>query len=129
MKKYILHRWLPLMMLVVIITAGCSKKVYAANSVTDTEDKYEEPKSDTGNNYTPPPIIFITDEQAKSNKDGELYYDDELGYRYWRSVDGTYCLDAKYAAGASPNKRNAKKKLKEIKKLQEEKKGYEIVAQ
>jgi hypothetical protein len=129
MNKYILHRWLPLMMLVVIITAGCSKKTYSANNLTDTEDKYDGLKNDTGNNYTPPPIIFITDDKAKSNKDGELYYDDELGYRYWRAVDGTYCLDAKYTAGASPNKRNAKKKLKELKKQQEEKKGDEIVAQ
>jgi hypothetical protein len=129
MKKYVSHRWLPFIMLVVIITAGCSKKAYSANNVIDNEDKYEKPKSDTGNNYTPPPIIFITDDKARSNRDGELYYDDEQGYRYWRAVDGTYCLDAKYAAGASPSRKYAKKKLKELKKQQEEKRGDEIVAQ
>jgi hypothetical protein len=111
MKKFILYPGLHLMILVVIITASCSKKIYCANSVTDTDDKYHVAKTDTGNNYTPPPIIFITDDKAKSNKDGELYYDDKLGYRYWRAVDGTYCLDAKYTSGLSPNKRNAKKKL------------------
>jgi hypothetical protein len=129
MKKYNLLHWLPLIMLVVVVFSSCSKKNYPVTNTFVTEEKYENAKSDTGNDYTPPPVIFIADDKAKSNKDGELYYDDELGYRYWRSFDGKYYLDVKYGSGASPNKKNAKKKLKEAKKQQKEKEGEEIVIQ
>lgn len=129
MKKYNLHQWLPLMMLVVIIFASCSKKTYPASNTNETEDKYEDVKTATGNDYTPPPVIFIADDKAKSNKDGELYFDDEFGYRYWRNCDGKYYLDAKYESGAGPNKKNAKKSRKETKKQRKEKEGDEIASQ
>jgi hypothetical protein len=129
MKKYYLYQWLPLMMLVVIIFTSCSKKTYPENNNTDTEEKYDNIKSDTGNDYVPPPLIVIADEKAKSNKDGELYYDNELGYRYWRSCDGNYYLDAKYESGAAPSKKVAKKNRKETKKQRKEKEGNEIATQ
>jgi hypothetical protein len=129
MKKYYLYQWLLLMMLVVIIFASCSKKTFPVNNTTDAEEMYDTPKTDTGNDYVPPPVIVIDDEKAKSNRDGELYYDNEFGYRYWRSCDGNYYLDAKYESGAGPNKKNAKKSRKETKKQRKEKEGDEIASQ
>jgi hypothetical protein len=129
MKKYNLQLWLPLMILVVIFFASCSKKTYPESNTTDSEDKYENTKTGTGNDYVPPPVIVIADEKAKSNKDGELYYDNELGYRYWRSCDGNYYLDAKYESGAGPSKKVAKKNRKENKKQPKEKEGDDIATQ
>jgi|GEM_PF-6467118 len=110
MKKYILHQWLPLLIALVIFT-GCSKKNYPSNNNTNTESQYDNTKA-PNNDYTPPQVVSVSDDQAKTNKDGEMYYDNELGYRYWRFCDGKYYLDAKYESGASPNKKLAKKKTK-----------------
>ena len=110
MKKYKLHQWLPLL-LALVIFAGCSKKNYPAKDATNNESHYEDAKL-VKDEYTPPPVINISDEAAKSNKDGEMYYDNEYGYRYWRFCDGKYYLDTKYESGASPNKKIAKKKTK-----------------
>jgi hypothetical protein len=129
MKKYYLHQWLTLLIALVML-AACSKKNYPANNTVAAEDKTANAAINTpSNDYIPPPVINIPDEQAKSNKDGELYYDTELGYRYWRSCDGNYYLDAKYESGASPSKKNAKKKLKENKKQQKEKEGEDVATQ
>ena len=97
-----------------MIFAGCSKKNYPDNNANTTEDKYENIKKEEA--YTPPPVITILDEQAKSNKDGEMFYDNDYGYRYWRFCDGKYYLDTKYETGASPNKKIAKKKGKKQRK-------------
>jgi hypothetical protein len=48
--------------------------------------------------YVPPYFIFILDEAAKANKEGEMYFDNEYGFRYWRYFDGKYYLDTKYAS-------------------------------
>ena len=106
MKKHKLHQWLPLLFTLIIFSA-CSKKNYPDNNVA-TQDKYETTKS-ANEGYTPPPVINISDELAKSNKEGEMYYDNEHGYRYWKSSDGKYYLDAKYESGAKPNKKVVKK--------------------
>jgi hypothetical protein len=64
-------------------------------------------------------VINISDELAKSNKEGEMYYDNEYGYRYWRFNDGKYYLDAKYGSGAKPDKKTVKKLNKQRKKARE----------
>ena len=110
MKKYKLHQWLPLLFALVFFTA-CNQKEYPGNS-SDSVDKYESAKPAAGA-YTPPPVISIPDDLAKANKEGEMYYDNEYGYRYWRLSDGKYYLDAKYNnAGVKPAKKLVKKKHK-----------------
>ena len=109
MKKYKLHQWLPFLFALVIFTT-CSKKKYPNNNA-ETEDKYENVAA-ANDSYTPPPVISISDEQSKSNKDGEMYYDNAYGYRYWRFCDGKYYLDTKYESGAKPDKKTAKKNNK-----------------
>ncbi|WP_460552172.1 hypothetical protein [Ferruginibacter profundus] len=109
MKKYKIHQWLPLLFTMVIFSA-CNKKDYPENNV-ERQDKFENVKA-ADDNYTPPPVITIADELAKSNKDGEMFYDNEYGYRYWKFCDGRYYLDAKYESGAKPDKRIAKRNTK-----------------
>ena len=115
MKKFNLHQWLPLLTALVIF-AGCSKKSYPAKNDSDASDKYENTAPANDNVYSPPPVVSITDDQAKSNKDGEMYYDNELGYRYWKFCDGKYYLDTKYESGGAPNKKIAKKQSKKERK-------------
>lgn len=79
--------------------------------------------------YIPPPVITVSDDLAKSTKDGELYYDNEFGYRYWRNSDGKYYLDAKYGRGVTPRqgittKRQKKSKQNRSSEIKEE--GYAI---
>ena len=50
-----------------------------------------------------------------------------MGYRYWRSGDGKYYLDSKYATGASPQKQLNNKKAKRLLKRQN-KEAEEIYA-
>ena len=108
MKSFKLHQWLPLLFALVIFTA-CSKKNFPGNTNSEKQDNYE---NQANSNYTPPPVISISDELAKSNKEGEMYYDNEYGYRYWRFCDGKYYLDSKYESGAKPGKKTAKKQNK-----------------
>jgi hypothetical protein len=116
MKKYKLHQWLPLLFSLVIFTA-CSKKNFPGNNSAATADKYENGVNES---YTPPPVISISDELAKSNKEGEMYYDNDYGYRYWRFCDGKYYLDTKYESGAKPDKKVAKKQTKKQRKKSKE---------
>ena len=109
MNKHKLHQWLTLLIALVIF-AGCSKKNFPDNAASD-EDKYEIAKP-ADNDYSPPLVINISDELAKSNKEGEMYYDNEYGYRYWKFCDGKYYLDTKYETGAKPDKKITKKQNK-----------------
>ncbi|MBS1513201.1 MAG: hypothetical protein JST86_20360 [Bacteroidetes bacterium] len=114
MKKYRLHICLPLLLLMATLYA-CNQKEFPGsnNSLQD--------EMNTSNNaeYIPPQVIVVPDEKTKTNKDGEMYYDDEYGFRYWRSADGKYYLDSKYAYGAKPNKKLAAKSNKnQVKKNQ-----------
>jgi hypothetical protein len=100
-----------LILLCAIILLSCSRSNFpaddsksAGNSVSYT--------AEVNKASNPPRVIDISDDVAKSTKDGELYYDDESGYRYWRSSDGKYYLDKKYENGATPNKNAAGKKQK-----------------
>ena len=118
MKKYKLHKWFALV-LIVCLMAGCSKKNYPSNNAADTETPYDNSKKTNDNDYTPPPVISISDDIAKSNKDGELYYDNEYGFRYWRYCDGKYYLDSKYEKGEAPKRKYAKKNTKKHNKKQQ----------
>ena len=115
MNKYKLHQWLFLLLIVFVFT-DCSKKNYPADNAENTEDQYNNSNAATGNEYTPPLVISISDDIAKSNKEGELYYDNEKGYRYWRYCDGKYYLDSKYERGETPKKKYAKKSTKKQRK-------------
>jgi hypothetical protein len=114
MKKTKLHKRF-LAILIIILLISCSKKNYPSNNTEELRISKPE------NEYTPPPVISITDDKVRSNKDGELYYDNEYGYRYWRYCDGKYYLDAKYENGAKPSKKiMVKEKEKQVKKEQQE---------
>ena len=115
MNKYKLYQWLFLLLIVFVFT-DCSKKNYPADNAENTEDQYNNSNAATGNEYTPPQVISISDDIAKSNKEGELYYDNEKGYRYWRYCDGKYYLDSKYERGETPKKKYAKKSTKKQRK-------------
>ena len=107
-KKIKLHQRLTLFFFIAILAVGCSKKNYPAKDEIGEDTAII--LSDT--DYTPPVVLSIPDDKARSNRDGELYYDDDYGYRYWRFCDGKYYLDAKYAKGELPNSKMAKKKAK-----------------
>lgn len=121
MNKYKLHQVLFLLLMIFVLT-NCSKKNYPAEN---TEDQYENSTVATENKYTPPQVITISDDIAKSNKEGELYYDNEKGYRYWRYCDGKYYLDSKYERGEIPKKKYAKKAVKKQRK-QSQNENYAI---
>lgn len=109
MEKIKLHKWLAPAVLLALLTASCSRKSISESS-SNTDDKYESSPAVTAQNYTPPPVITIPDEKASTNKEGELYYDDAQGYRYWRYCDGKYYLDRKYNTGKVSGKKLAHKK-------------------
>jgi hypothetical protein len=130
MKKYNLHQQLLTLLVALVMLAACSKKNYLAKDTSAAGDKFNNVATNTPvNNYTPPPVITLPDEQAKSNRDGELYYYNEYGYRYWRFFDGKYYLDTKYKPGTKPGKKYAKKNRKESKKQQKKKKGEAAATQ
>lgn len=119
MKKYKLHQCLILLFLIFALT-NCSKKNYPSDNTENTEEQYKNSNATTHNDYTPPQVIAISDDIAKSNKDGELYYDNERGYRYWRYCDGKYYLDSKYERGETPKKKHAKTNTKKQRKQNED---------
>jgi hypothetical protein len=97
---------------------SCSKKNFPNNSNADIDLLSQHTKL-TVDDYTPPLVIVIADDLAKSNKEGEMYYDNEFGYRYWRNSDGKYYLDSKYERGVSPKKQNITKKIRKPDKKHE----------
>lgn len=103
-----------LILLSALILSSCSRSNFPAEGIQSTGNSDE---TSVANNKTSPPprVIDVSDDVAKSTKDGELYFDDESGYRYWRNSDGKYYLDKKYENGASPNKNIAGKKQKKSK--------------
>ena len=104
-----------LILLSALILSSCSRSNFPAEGIQSTGNSDE---TSVANNKTSPPprVIDVSDDVAKSTKDGELYFDDESGYRYWRNSDGKYYLDKKYENGASPSKNIAGKKLKKSKR-------------
>ena len=110
MKRNKLHQWFALSSILAVLAAGCSSKSFPSGSGT-SDDKFETTSGNSNSSYLPPQVITISDEKAKTNKEGELYYDDEYGYRYWKYSDGKYYLDQKYDTGSGPKKKagNGKK--------------------
>ncbi len=102
MKKYKLHQWLVLLLFTVLINA-CSKKI--TNAAVIVEEKLKDLSADSA--YTPPAFILIPDDKAKTNKEDELYFDDNYGYRYWRYNDGKYYLDPKHNKNISVKKKTS----------------------
>jgi len=113
MKKYELQQWLPVLLSLVIFMS-CNRKNYPANTASDNSGNYRGISNLNSSNYIPAPVIEIPDQLARINKEGEMYYDDANGYRYWRSGDGKYYLDNKYAAPSRPSKKLSKKKSKKL---------------
>ncbi len=108
MNKYKLHQWLPLLLLLVIQLTSCSRKNLPGTNA-GMQEQYQNEVS--GNTVTlPVAVISIPDELSKANKEGEMYYDNAAGYRYWRFCDGRYYLDTKYEYGSKPYKKTSKKK-------------------
>jgi hypothetical protein len=70
--------------------------------------------------YRPPTVIIIADNLASVNRNGEMYYDNEYGYRYWRNCDSKYYLDSKYERDGyySGERRKGKQKGKQRKHRQ-----------
>ena len=93
MKNIKLHQWYALLVCTTFFFTACSKKTFTLSN-SHTEEKIESPVINDSA-YIPPGVIIVPDDKAKTNKEDELYYDDEYGYRYWRYTDGKYYLDKK----------------------------------
>ncbi len=106
MKKIKLYKQLFFIGFSVIIATSCSNKNYPAKNKSPEEAAIA--LSDT--EQLPPQVIIIADEQAKVNRDGELYFNDTNGYLYWRHCDGKYYLDAKYENRQLPKRKLVNKK-------------------
>ncbi len=112
MKKIKLHKRLALLLLLSMAVYGCNKKSFPSNS-NSTDDSYNTAAA-VNAAALPPQVITIPDEKAKTTKDGEVYYDDTNGYRYWRYNDGKYYLDRTHDSGTN------KKKIKKAKRAASE---------
>jgi hypothetical protein len=87
-----LYQRLALLFFTAAVTA-CSNKII--NTGLKADEKLPEIIA-ADSLYIPAACIIVPDNKAKTNKEDELYYDDEYGYRYWRYNDGKYYLDQKY---------------------------------
>lgn len=92
---------------------GQAKKVYGQQSAkvfAPGQQKHRQPPY----GYRPPAVIIISDDWASTTRNGERYYDNEYGYRYWRNCDGKYYLDVKYDRqnGYEDDRRYEKKRKK-----------------
>ncbi len=112
MKRTKLHQRLIIFFCIALIATSCSPKNFPAKDIPAATTEISTSDTD----YIPPAVLNIANDKAKSNRDGELYYDDDYGYRYWRFSDGKFYLDAKYEKGELPNRKIAKKKAKKLPK-------------
>ncbi len=151
MQQLKLHKWLAAI-LFITLAASCSRSNYPARSPredrNEERDMYpgtaelppgqakkvygeqsarvfapgQRKKMQRNSDYRPPAVIIISDDLASSNRNGELYYDNEYGYRYWRNCDGKYYLDVKYETedNRSQGKKGKKNKQSKNKKHSEE---------
>jgi hypothetical protein len=93
-----LHKWYLAITIVTAITIGCSNKNVSQKTVE--KETIEIPED-----YTPPQVITVPAEKEKTNSEGEIYYDNEYGYRYWKNCNGQFYLDVKYERdGVKPRK-------------------------
>lgn len=119
MKRYFLHKWL-MAFLSLAILASCSKKNYSAKNQAEEEISYNK-EDEEPDDYRPAQVIAVSDDLAKTNRQGEMYYDNEYGYRYWRFCDGKYYLDEKYETESAKPKAIKKKGKKYSKKGRKQK--------
>lgn len=124
MKKHKLHQRFTFIF-TILIFASCSQKNFPANNAAEAESFHTL----IPEKYIPEAVLVISDEKVKINKEGEMYYDDEYGYRYWKMADGKYYLDNKYINGARPDKKTSQKNnKKQTEKKQQIKHTAEIIA-
>jgi hypothetical protein len=90
---------------------GQAKKVYGHKSAKVFAPGQRK-KMGRNEGYRPPMVIVISDDRARTNRNGEMYYDNEYGYRYWRYCDGKYYLDSKYEMDGDNDDRGRGKKYK-----------------
>jgi hypothetical protein len=90
---------------------GQAKKVYGQQSAKVFAPGQRK-KMRHDEHYRPPAVIIISDNLARTNRNGEMYYDNEYGYRYWRFCDGKYYLDSKYEMEDDHDNRGRGKKYK-----------------
>lgn len=108
--------------LLIFLFSNCSRKNYTSKTKeADQEESVEAKDPD----YRPAPVIYVPDEKAKTNKQGEMYYDNEYGYRYWRFCDGKYYLDAKYDEQMNTSVERPSAKYKKEKSKKKKKKKHQ----
>jgi hypothetical protein len=90
---------------------GQAKKVYGHKSAKVFAPGQRK-KMGRNEGYRPPMVIVISDDRARTDRNGEMYYDNEYGYRYWRYCDGKYYLDSKYEMNDDNDYRSRGKKYK-----------------
>jgi hypothetical protein len=94
MKKNNLYQWLIVFTVAACTFTACAKNNNAFKSNLTANNKVEIIETDSI--FIPPSVITVPDDKVKTNKEDELYYDDENGYRYWKNNDGKFYLDPKY---------------------------------
>lgn len=117
MKLLAPYKWL-IPAILIMLMASCSRKNYASRNQNTTEASAND-NNYSNDRYQPPAYVYMSDDQAKTNRDGELYYIDPKGYRYWKFCDGKYYLDAKYDrlnADNTPQPKQSKKKSRKARK-------------
>ncbi|MBP6431165.1 MAG: hypothetical protein KA319_05310 [Ferruginibacter sp.] len=80
-----LHKWYLAIAIVTTIIVGCSNKNISQKTIE--KEAIEIPED-----YTPPQVITVPTDKEKANSEGEIYYDNEYGYRYWKKSDGKFYL-------------------------------------
>jgi hypothetical protein len=91
---------------------GQAKKVYGERSARVFAPGQQR-KRQAPDGYRPPAVIIISDHLAYTDRNGDMYYDNEYGYRYWRNCDSKYYLDVKYdQMGRNDDRRYEKKRKK-----------------
>jgi hypothetical protein len=101
-------------LIILLFIGGCSNKNYMSKNSQDSGLIYQNTKAKPDSSYVPIAVIDISDEFAKINKEGEIYFDNELGYRYWKLSDGKFYLDAKYLSEKASKKKGKKYHIKKI---------------
>ena len=89
------NKWLILFLSIILLTS-CSRRNYSSQRQGNDETTTLKDPRDSDHSIQPPEYIALSDDQAKANRDGELYFIDSNGYRYWKFCDGKYYLDSKY---------------------------------
>ena len=112
------YKWI-IPVLISTLFTSCTRKNYSSRSQDTVEAIAANDSKERDRQYTPPAYITLSDDQARSNKDGELYYIDPNGYRYWKFCDGKYYLDSKQEreiTNNTDNNRSSKRKNKRKRK-------------